>query len=140
MPYVTATYYRDTYGGVDVSTWARDFDKYEARAERMIDLLTRGRIKAAGIDSFPAAVADLIRNAVCAQIEYYAWNGLDTSINGTTNTGSFTVGRVSVSGGSNNGEQDGASSMIAPAARAYLEQTGLLYAGVPVLERRWFYC
>ena len=132
MPYVDATYYRDTYGGDDVSTWARDFARFEARAERMIDLLTRNRIKnAGGLCAFPPSIQSAIRNAVCAQIEYLGWNGLEASINGTASGGGFTVGRVSVNGGGANDGQSAAASMIAPAAIAYLEQTGLMYAGVP---------
>ena len=79
MPYVTESYYTDTFYGEAV-TPSTDFAKYEARAEDVINMVTRNRIS--DIDSLPPSIAELVRKAVCAQIEWYVWNGVETSITG----------------------------------------------------------
>ena len=48
---------------------------------------------------------------------------------------SFTVGKVSVTGGGA-AARSGGASMISPQAVAYLEQTGLLNPAVPVAGAR----
>lgn len=119
MPYVDRTYYYDTYYGAAVDT--ADFPRYEKRAEEVINRLTRNRIADTGIASYTAAEQETIKNAVCAQIEYYAYNGIDAASSGAISE-SFTVGKVSVSGG----RPAGKSSMISPQAVAFLEPTGLM--------------
>lgn len=124
MAYVDETYYTGTYIGVSVDS--SDFPRYEARAEEVIDLLIRGRIASGGMASCPPEVQTAVQKAICAQIEYYVYNGIDVASGGISAAG-FTVGKVSVSkgGGSSAALQTGAKTMISPQALALLEQTGL---------------
>ena len=124
MAYVDQTYYSGTYLGVSVDP--ADFPRYEARAEEIIDLLIRGRISSGESASFSPDLALKVKNAICAQIEYYVYNGIDIAATGVQATG-FTVGKVSVSKGSSGSAsaRSGAGSMVSPQAEALLAQTGL---------------
>lgn len=76
----------------------------------------------------------LYKKAVCAQVDYFAVNGLD-SVAGGTDRG-FTVGKVSVNNGVSSSDvvKKGAmSGNLSPMVLMYLEQSGLLYPGVPVV-------
>lgn len=120
MAIVTLEYYQDTYMGEAIA--ADEFPRAEARAERLITQITHGR--AANYAALPTFQQSAIMDAICAQIEYYALNGVDISISGETSSG-WTVGKVRVDGGDKN-KATGAVSMVCPAAIAALEQTGLL--------------
>lgn len=120
MAIVTYSYYTETYLGEAVAE--NDFPQMEAKAERLITQITHGR--AANYAALPAFQQTAIQDAICAQIEYYALNGVDISIAGETSSG-WTVGKVRVDGGNRN-KATGAVSMVCPAAIAALEQTGLL--------------
>lgn len=133
MPYVDAEYYLTTYYGNPV-TPATDFPKYEARAEEVIDALTRYRVQQQGLENLPSNLQTLVKNAVCAQISYFVEEGISTAISGQSTAG-FTVGKVSVSGKDSKGS--GASSIVAPAAIMLLEQTGLMQAAVSVFDNGW---
>lgn len=132
MPYVTQDYYTGTYYGEAVP--ADQWDRYYARAAAAIDQITRYRVATAGLDSFPAAVQMAVQTAVCAQIEYYVDNGIDTAQSGVS-AKSYTLGRIHVSGGS--GNKTGSYTMISPAAFAALEQTGLLNAQVGTYDAQY---
>jgi hypothetical protein len=126
---VTYDYYADAYFGEPVSE--TDFVKYAARAERIINTIIRGRLHQ--FDDWHVNVQEAVRNAICAQVEYFALYGLDVAVAGRQG-GGFTVGKVSVQdGGDGSNGAKGAASIVAPAVYSYLEQTGLLYPGVPVV-------
>ena len=127
MAIVEYSYYSDTYLGEPIAV--SDFPRAELRAERLITQITHGR--AANYAALPAFQQSAIRDAICAQVEYYALNGVDISISGETSSG-WTVGKVRVDGGNKN-KATGAVSMVCPAALAALEQTGLLNGQVPTL-------
>jgi hypothetical protein len=127
MAIVTYSYYTDTYLGEAVAS--DDFPQMDAKAERLINQITHGR--ASFFDALPAFQQQAIKDAICAQIEYYAVMGTDVSINGETSSG-WTVGKVRVDGGIKN-KETGAVSMVCAAAIAALEQTGLLNPQVPTL-------
>ena len=120
MAIVTYAYYTQTYLGETVAE--TDFPQMDAKAERLINQITHGR--ASAFDALPAFQQQAIRDAICAQIEYYAVMGTDVAINGETSSG-WTVGKVRVDGGNKN-KETGAVSMVCAAAVAALEQTGLL--------------
>lgn len=122
MAVVDYEYYTSTYIG-DPAVTEADFPRMEARAEDIINQLIRYK-------DVPAMWQDAYKSAICAQIDYYAIYGIDLAAGGIASAG-FTVGKVSVSGPSGAG-MTGAASMVAPAARAYLEQTGLMNPSVPV--------
>lgn len=127
MAAITYAFYTNTYLGEPIGE--ADFPRALARAQRAVNLVTRGR---AADPALPAHLAAAVTDAICAQIEYYALNGVDVSIGGMTADG-WTVGKVSVSGGSGGKAATGAASMICPAAIATLEQTGILNPQVETL-------
>lgn len=133
MAAVTYDYYIGTYIG-DPAVTEADFPRMEARAEDLINQLVR-------YQTIPDMWMTAYQNAICAQIDYYSIYGIDLAAGGIASD-SFTVGKVSVSGpSSRQSGMTGAASMVAPAARAYLEQTGLLNPSVPAAgwPRPWLW-
>lgn len=126
MAVVDYEYYTSTYIG-DPAVTEADFPRMEARAEDIINQLIRYK-------EVPTMWQDAYKSAICAQIDYYAVYGIEAASAGLMEN-SFTVGKVSVTGGSASARSGGAS-MIAPQAVAYLEQTGLLNPAVPVAGAR----
>lgn len=127
MAIVTYSYYKDTYLGEPIAS--DDFPQAELKAERLITQITHGR--AANYAALPAFQQAAIRDAICAQVEYYSIMGTDVSVSGETSTG-WTVGKVRIDGGLK-GKDTGAASMVCAAAIAALEQTGLMNPQVPTL-------
>lgn len=126
MGIVDTTYYNETYIGEPIPT--TDFARYEAHAERLIDLVCRGQF----VDTLPPRIVIAYKNAICAQMEYYLVNGLLEVTTGDSGTG-FSVGRVSVNNANSTGSFDmRGAAMLSPAAQMYLEQTGLLGRAVAV--------
>ncbi len=75
------------------------------------------------------------KRALVAQIEYFSEVGADTFEGINKAPQSFTAGRTSVSNASryNPGGKNEAKPLVAEDVFAYLEGTGLLYAGVSLL-------
>ena len=126
MAAVTFDFFANTYCGDPAVTEAA-FPRLEARAEDAVNALIRFR-------AVPAQFEVLYQKAICAQIDYYDVYGIEAASAGLMEN-SFTVGKVSVTGGGAAARSSGAS-MIAPQAVAYLEQTGLLNPAVPVAGNR----
>lgn len=126
MAAVSYEFFKETYLG-DPSVTETDFPRLEARAEDAVNALIRFR-------AVPAQFEVLYQKAICAQIDYYAVYGIEAASAGLMEN-SFTVGKVSVTGGGASARSGGAS-MISPQAVAYLEQTGLLNPAVPVAGAR----
>ena len=126
MAVVDYEYYTSTYIGDPAVTEAA-FPRLEARAEDAVNALIRFR-------AVPAQFETLYQKAICAQIDYYAIYGIEAASAGLMEN-SFTVGKVSITGGGASARSGGAS-MISPQAVAYLEQTGLLNPVVPVAGNR----
>lgn len=126
MAVVDYEYYTSTYIGDPAVTEAA-FPRLEARAEDAVNALVRFR-------AVPPQLEVLYQKAICAQIDYYAIYGIEAASAGMMEN-SFTVGKVSVTGGGA-AARSGGASMIAPQAVAYLEQTGLLNPTVPVAGAR----
>ena len=129
MAIVDAAYYMTVYMGQEASEC--DFPALEARAEDVIGAMTRWQATAdtiAGLSPFQAA---LVKKAICAQVDYFAVNGLDSAAGG--NDRGFTVGKVSVSGksGSDLVHKGAMAGNISPLAVMYLEQSGLMNPQVP---------
>lgn len=122
---VAYSYFTDTYLGVGVSE--TDFPRVEMRAEEAVDNLTRGAL--VNFESMPADVQTLVKKAICAQCEYY---GLySTEIGFKAEDEGFTVGKVSVQGGS--AGADGSKMFYSARAIGFLERAGLLGRHVGVL-------
>lgn len=130
MAIVDAAYYVNTYH----ADLPEDFERLEARAEDFIAMTTRWQVSEESITALPVLTQELYKKALCAQVEFYAFNGLEIMQTSANAGPGFTVGKVSVQSGGSSGARAGAlSSSLAPLALGYLEQSGLLYPGVPVI-------
>jgi hypothetical protein len=131
MAIVTYEYYSETYLGEPIAV--EDFPKAEAKAERVIIHITHGR--AANYAALPAFQQSAIRDAICAQVEYYSIMGTDVSVDGDTGGNGWTVGKVHVNGRSSSASagKSGASTLVCAAAITALELTGLLNPQVPTV-------
>ena len=125
---VDYTFYSTVYMGSEADE--ASFPALCARAADVVGAMIRWRDP----ETLTDPVLTLYKKAVCAQVDYFALNGFE-SVAGGSDRG-FTVGKVSVSGKSGNDlKATGAmSAHISPLAIMYLEQTGLMYPGVPVAE------
>ena len=108
-----------------------------ARASDVVGAMTRW----ADVSTMPEFVQTLYKKSICAQVDFFAVNGLD-SLSGASGQG-FTVGKVTVSGSSDTGMKGAMASHIASMALMYLEQSGLLNPQVETgpdmpLIGRWF--
>ena len=127
MAIVDLAYYSTVYLGQEASDC--DFPALEARAEDVIVAMTKWRVTDDTIASLPPFQRTLVKKAICAQVDWFAVNGLDSLASGTSSGEGFTVGKVTVNGWHINGKADSAGAMaafIAPMALAYLEQSGLM--------------
>ena len=131
MAIVDYTYYAYEYMGQEASEC--EFAALEARAEDVICIMTRWQVTADAIACLQPFLVMLVKKAICAQVDFFAVNGLE-SVAGDDGRG-FTVGKVSVSGksGSDNTRKGAMSGSVSPMALAYLEQSGLLNPAVPVV-------
>lgn len=137
MAYITYQQYADLYGTPPINE--DDFPMYATFASDMIDSITQFRIvQGGGFSALPVWVQTLVQKACAAQVLYFAQNGLETVLSGQTGQ-SFTVGKVSVSGGSTSSAsgQTPATLMISPFAVSLLEQTFLMERGVHVCSDRY---
>lgn len=134
MAIVDFEYYTNEYLGEAIAEC--QFPQYLKRATRAITLITHGR--AADFAVLPAFQQEALKEAVCAQMEYYVQEGLEISISGDS-SGGWTVGKVRVDkgGSSSVSGNSSAQSMISPGVIAILEQTGLLNPAVPVVSASW---
>ena len=123
-------YYTDTYKGTEVDETS--FPTLNAHASRIIGAMTRWQVDETTIDRFPSMIQTLYRLAVCSQIDFLAINGVESISNGIDN--GFTVGKVKVDGKSGVSAGGAMSASISPAAKSYLEQTGLMNPQVPTYD------
>ena len=131
MAIVDLAFYMTTYCGEPIDPC--EFPRMEAKAERVINQLTHGR--AADYAALPQFQQYAVRDAICAQIEYYSILGTDVSVSGDSGGAGWTVGKVHVDGGNGSSiAKTGASSMVCAAAVAALEQSGLMNPQVPVAD------
>lgn len=124
MAIVDAAYYMTVYMGKEAGEC--DFAALEARAEDVICAMTRWQVSAETIAEFPPMQRVLIKKAICAQVDFFAVNGLDAVAGG--NDRGFTVGKVSISGksGSDMVRKGAMADSVSPMALLYLEQSGLM--------------
>ena len=131
MGVVDFTFYSTVNKGNDADQ--ASFPALCARASDVIGAVTHWVDDATILTLHPMAQL-LYKKAVCAQVDFLAINGTD-ALN-ETETGGFTVGKVTVHGKSK--EAGGRmAEMISPLAVAYLEQTGLMNPQVPCIEGWW---
>lgn len=124
MAYITLSYYKTDYLGVDPSDDTA-LTRAIARASDDVDMQTGYGIVLADLD---AAQLAMVQKATAAQAEFYVQNG-DT-YNSGEQAGSENIGAY----GRTVGYQQRKSPVsLCPRARAYLEQSGLMYRGIRVL-------
>ena len=126
---VDFTYYKDTYMGTEATQ--ASFPALNAHASRVIGAMTRWQVDEDNFSELPSLVQTLYKLAVCSQVDFLALNGVE-SISGGEEVG-FTVGKVRVDGKAKASAGGAMSASISPAALSYLEQSGLMYPGVPVV-------
>ena len=143
MAIVTYSYYTTTYMGETIAE--TDFPRIEARAERAIKHLTHVRVTDAKFATLLQFQQDAVKEAICAQCEYYAIMGEDVAVNGDTGGNGWSIGEMRINGSSGSGSKaSGAQTMICAAAIAALEQTGLLNPQVetagepPIIPWGWY--
>lgn len=113
-------YYYTVYMGQEADE--ASFPALCARAGDVIGAMIRWKDP----ETMTAFQLTLYKKAVCAQVDFFAVNGLDAVAGG--NDRGFTVGKVSVSGksGSDLVRKGAMADNIAPMAIMYLEQSGLM--------------
>ena len=131
MGVVDYEFYTNVYKGEDATQ--ASFPALCARASDVVGAMAHWAVDENTISRYHAKTQELYRKAICAQIDFFALNGLE-SVN-DTGGGGFTVGKVTVHGKQTAGNGGGSlAASIAPMAKMYLEQTGLLSPAVPVLS------
>lgn len=124
-------YYLTVYMGTEALDPA-SFPALRARAEDVIGAMTRWQATEENWPTLSAFQKTMVKKAICAQMDFFAVNGLDSVAGG--NDRGFTVGKVSV-GGKSGGETSRSGVMtgsLAPLVMMYLEQSGLMNPSVPV--------
>ena len=124
---VDFTYYSTVYLGQEADQ--ASFPALCARAEDVVASMARWKDP----ETFDPFQLTLYKKAICAQVDCFAVNGLDSAVGG--NERGFTVGKVSISGksGSDLVRKGAMAGNVAPLALMYLEQSGLMNPAVPVI-------
>ena len=129
---VDYTWYADVYFGQEATQ--ASFPALCARAMDIVGAMTRWQVTDDNFRDLHDLTLTLYRKAICAQVDFFAVNGLDSvNISAGVDNG-FTVGKVSVHGRSGAGLTGGMNGNVAPMALMYLEQSGLMNPSVPVLS------
>ena len=124
------TYYSTVYMGQEADQTS--FPALCARAMDIVGAMTRWAVTEDNFGTHPTLIQTLYKKAICAQVDFFAVNGLDSVTLSAGVDNGFTVGKVSVHGRSGVSATGSMSDNIAPLAQMYLEQTGLLNPAVPV--------
>lgn len=124
---VDFTYYWNVYQGKEADETS--FPALCARAEDVVGAMVRWADPA----TFTPFQLTLYKKAICAQVDFFAVNGLDSVAGG--NDRGFTVGKVSISGksGSDLARKGSMADSLSNLVLMYLEQSGLLNPAVPVV-------
>ena len=126
---VDIAYYTDTYIGAPVPEAL--FPRVLARALSAVDTVTRRRVTEDNIANYPDDVQTAYRNAVCAQIEYLIYNGVEAANDGASSS-DYTLGRISVSNNAYASAQSKAGNrLVCAQSMTLLEISGLLNPSVP---------
>lgn len=134
MAYISFEEYAKMYGD---TISMEDFSACAEAASNLIDSITQYRIvQGGGFSALSPFLQCMVRKATAAQVFYFSQIGLETILTGQTGQ-SFTVGKVSVSGGAlSNATANSEQLMISPLAKTLLEQTSLMERGVHVCSDR----
>jgi hypothetical protein len=122
-------YYQSVYMGTEADP--ASFPALNAHASRVVASMTRWQVTPENLEQFPSLVQTLYKLAICSQIDFLAINGVE-SINSGDDMG-FSIGKVRVDGKARSSAGGAMSASISPATISYLEQSGLMNPGVPVV-------
>jgi hypothetical protein len=122
-------YYSTVYMGTEADQ--ASFPALNAHASRVVASMTRWQVTPENLEQFPSLVQTLYKLAICSQIDFLAINGVE-SINSGDDMG-FSIGKVRVDGKARSSAGGAMSASISPATISYLEQSGLMNPGVPVV-------
>lgn len=123
--YVDEVYYHDMFRGEPVDD--TDFPALCQRAGEIIEEMTLYRLTEEGFAMMPENTQRLVKNAVCAQMEYLDANG-GAEIDMGNGMSGATLGKFSYSGASSgNGSTE--QTIFSPRAERILWPTGLTYRG-----------
>lgn len=123
--YVDEVYYHETFKGEPVDP--ADFPGLCRRAGEIIEEMTLYRLTEEDFSMMSESTQKLVKNAVCAQIEYLDANGGAELDMGAGMAGG-TLGKFSYSG-SSSGNGSTEQSIFSPRAERILWTTGLTYRG-----------
>lgn len=123
--YVDEVYYHDMFKGEPVDD--TDFPALCQRAGEIIEEMTLYRLTEEGFAMMPENTQRLVKNAVCAQMEYLDANG-GAEIDMGNGMSGATLGKFSYSGASS-GSGSAEQSIFSPRAERILWPTGLTYRG-----------
>ena len=126
---VDFTYYTSVYMGKEAD--ATSFPALNAHASRVIGSMTRWQVTEENFAELPSLTQTLYKLAICSEIDFLSINGIE-ALSGEDSVG-FSVGKVRVDGKAKSGMAGAMSANVSPATLSYLEQTGLMYPGVPVV-------
>jgi len=134
MGYINKAYYDNEYKGVPIEDEST-FNRLEARASDLIDMITSFVLLGVEFSSFAQLIQTNVKKAVAAQIEYMVSLGGELTIHGDRPS-SVNIGNFSYSEGGNQGkgQLSREQQMVSPAVIQYLKLTGLLYRGVNVRD------
>ena len=118
MAYADFTYYEDTFLGTTIAE--ADFPRLALRASAVIDQITFGR---AATDT---ENTNAIKNAMCAVAEEIQTQEAASNVDGIT---SESQGQYSVSYGANSNRARSNQRKLEDAAKVWLANTALLFAG-----------
>ena len=125
MPYVTEQYYHEDFHGEPVEH--AGFEVLCERAGEIVEEITMYRLTSEAMLIMPDHIQQLVKKAVCAQIEYLDANG-GSELDHGFELQSARLGKFKYSSGR---EKDSRSrpAVYAPRAMRILAATGLLYRG-----------
>lgn len=123
MAYATVQQLTAWLGGE--SAVPSDADRLLDRASELIDTATVAAVYATDVDGQPTEhrVIDGLRDATCAQVEYWLETGDELGVAGAY--GSVSIGSVTLSGSTRGGSGGSGPARLAPRARDVLIRAGL---------------
>lgn len=129
MPYLTYEEYKEL-GFTDIEE--TEFERLLKRASDVIDGITRHFYRFDDIENDVPFRREQFKKAIAAQIEYFYETG-STHSYGMNEPQSVSIGRTSMTTGSNPFQNGVQNDLICKDVYFYLKDTGLLYTGIGVV-------
>lgn len=127
MAYVDQDYFMNKYfPSAEIPD--EDFIPLAERASDIVDELTMYKVKEKGLDSYSDFVQEQVKKAVCAQIEYMNYGGIETVFGGGDKNG-YSIGNTSITQMRSGTNSDSSTQRVSKMTIKTLMPTGLLYRG-----------